>query len=113
MQFYHATILCRTIHCPKVKAEPTTEYKLYVSGINEDTKASDLQDLFSKHSKILDAKIIRFAKIPKQCFGLVTFESMSLVQKCIQTMDKNTRLKDNVITLSQVSGSLLVVFVAP
>lgn len=84
-----------------MKAEPT-EYKLYVSGINEDTKASDLQDLFSKHSKILDAKIIRFAKIPNQCFGLVTFESMSLVQKCIQTLN-NTRLKDNVITLSQVS----------
>lgn len=82
-------------------AEPT-EYKLYVSGINEDTKASDLQDFFAKHITIKDAKIIRFSKIPNQSFGLVTFDNVSLLEKCIQTMNK-TSLKDNVITLSQVS----------
>lgn len=88
-----------------VPKEKPTEYKLYVSGINEETKASDLQDLFTKQCKILDAKIIRFSKIPNQCFGLVTFDSASLVKKCMDSLNK-TSLKGNTIVLSQVSFNL-------
>ena len=88
------------------------EHKLYVSGINEETKASDLQDLFSKHIKIMDAKIIRFSKIPNQCFGLVNFENDTHLVKAIQTLNK-ANLKGNTITLSQVSFSHLVSPVDP
>lgn len=87
-----------------VSKEKSPEYKLYVSGISEETKASDLQDLFTKHVKIIDAKIIRFSKIRDQCFGLVTFENDSLLQKATQALNK-ANLKGNAITLSQVSYS--------
>lgn len=87
------------MEAPKPKK---VEYKLYVSGINEETKASDLQDLFSKHVTIIDAKIIRFSKIPNQCFGLVTFENETQMQKCSQALAK-AELKGNTITMSQVS----------
>lgn len=91
-----------------VSKEKTTEQKLYVSGISEETKASDLQDLFTKHAKIIDAKIIRFSKIPNKCFGLVTFENDSQLEKCVQALNKAS-LKGCAIALSQVSSLLLVI----
>ena len=99
--FYWQCHSTTVLSCVVSKAK-TPEIKLYVSGINEETKASDLQDLFAKQAKIIDAKIIRFSKIPNQCFGLVTFESESQVEKCMQSLNKTT-LKGNIITLSQVS----------
>ena len=76
--------------------------KIYVSGITDETKASDLHDLFSKHSTVTDAKIIRFSKIPNQCFGLITIENDQQYSKCFQNINKTT-FKGNTIMLSRVS----------
>lgn len=78
--------------------------KIYVSGIKEATKASDLQKFFKKSAStnILDAKIIRFSKIPNECFGLVTVENEPQASKCIENLN-HTKLNGVVVTLSKVS----------
>ena len=82
--------------------EKSSSVKIYVSGITDETKASDLHDLFSKHSTVTDAKIIRFSKIPNQCFGLITIENDQQYSKCFQNINKTT-FKGNTIMLSRVS----------
>lgn len=78
--------------------------KIYVSGITDETKASDLHDAFSKHATVSDAKIIRFSKIPNQCFGLITVENDQQYTKCFENLNK-TNFNGNTITLSRVSSS--------
>ena len=81
---------------------PKIEIKLYVSGIKEDTKANDLQEAIRQKANIVDAKIIRFAKIPNKAFGLIIFNSEVESEKAIKIFH-NSDYDGNIISISKVS----------
>ena len=87
------------------------EIKLYVSGIKEDTKANDLQDAIRKKANLVDAKIIRFAKIPNKAFGLIIFHNEAESEKAIKIFH-NSNYEGNIISISKVSFLNLLSFVA-
>ncbi|CAG5117653.1 unnamed protein product [Candidula unifasciata] len=60
---------------------------LWVSGLSSSTRAADLKTLFSKHGKVVAAKVVTNARSPvSRCFGLVTLSSADDATKCVQQL---------------------------
>ena len=70
--------------------------------MKEDAKASDLQEVIRQKAFCIDVKIIRFAKIPKKAFGLITFDSLEESEKVIKIFH-NSVYDGNIISISKVS----------
>ncbi|XP_077441206.1 scaffold attachment factor B1 isoform X2 [Vanacampus margaritifer] len=57
---------------------------LWVSGLASTTRATDLKMLFSKHGKVVGAKVVTNAKSPgAHCYGFVTMSSTEEAAKCV------------------------------
>ncbi|XP_069505759.1 scaffold attachment factor B1 isoform X2 [Ambystoma mexicanum] len=57
---------------------------LWVSGLSSTTRATDLKNLFSKHGKVVGAKVVTNARSPgARCYGFVTMSSSEEATKCI------------------------------
>lgn len=88
----------------KKESTASKSVKIFVSGIKEETKSQDLVEFFQKSPSIniLDIKIIRYAKIPDEYFGLVTIENELEASKCIENLNQSNH-NGMLITLSKVS----------
>ena len=62
---------------------------MWVSGLSQSTRASDLQSVFKTCGKVVGAKIIKNTRIPgSRYYGLITMETKEQAEKCIQTLNK-------------------------
>ncbi|XP_054161958.1 SAFB-like transcription modulator isoform X2 [Oppia nitens] len=74
---------------------------IWVNGLPQEAKACDLQTLFSKHGKVVSAKIIKNTRVSgNRCYGFITMENSEQVSKCIQHLNKS-ELHSSVIKLSR------------
>ncbi|XP_078526118.1 scaffold attachment factor B2-like isoform X1 [Lissotriton helveticus] len=63
---------------------PASGKNLWVSGLSSTTRATDLKNLFSKHGKVVGAKVVTNARSPgARCYGFVTMSSSEEATKCI------------------------------
>lgn len=77
---------------------------LWVSGLSSTTKAADLKHLFSKHGKVIGAKIVTNARSPgARCFGYVTIATSEEASKCIQHLN-HTELHGRMISVERAEG---------
>ncbi|RXG73730.1 Scaffold attachment factor B2 [Armadillidium vulgare] len=83
-------------------AEASSSRNLWVSGLASNTRAQDLKSLFSKHGKVLSAKIVTNAKTPgAKCYGFVTMATIEDANKCIKNLNK-TELHGRMIQVEKV-----------
>ncbi|GFR74176.1 scaffold attachment factor B [Elysia marginata] len=74
---------------------------LWVSGLSSTTRATDLKTLFSKHGKVLGAKVVTNARAPgSRCYGFVTMGSADEATKCIQHLHR-TELHGRMISVER------------
>lgn len=78
----------------------SNEKTLWVSGLTSSARASDLQNLFKKHGKVVAAKIIKSSKGGSKYFGLITMQSAEDAEKCIQQLNK-TEFDGKTITVEK------------
>ncbi|CAM1323821.1 Uncharacterised protein PB.7786, partial [Pycnogonum litorale] len=79
---------------------PSTK-NLWVSGLASTTRATDLKTLFSKHGKVMAAKIVTNAKTPMaRCYGFVTMSTSEEASKCIQHLHR-TELHGQLIAIER------------
>lgn len=71
-----------------------------MSGLSSSARASDLQNLFKKHGKVIAAKIIKSSKGGSKYFGLITMASAEDAEKCIQHLNK-TEFDGKTITVEK------------
>ncbi|KAL7632671.1 UNVERIFIED_CONTAM: hypothetical protein RMT77_016996 [Armadillidium vulgare] len=85
-------------------AEASSSRNLWVSGLASNTRAQDLKSLFSKHGKVLSAKIVTNAKTPgAKCYGFVTMATIEDASKCIKNLNK-TELHGRMIQVEKAKG---------
>lgn len=94
----------------KVKRVALTARSLWITGLAASTRAADLKALFSKHGKVVSAKIVTNAKTPgSKCYGFVTMSTSKDAAKCIQSLHR-TELNGRVISVERARhepGALL------
>lgn len=74
---------------------------LWVSGLSSSTRATDLKALFSKHGKVIGAKVVTNARAPgSRCYGFVTMGSADEATKCIQHLHR-TELHGRMISVER------------
>ncbi|RUS79307.1 hypothetical protein EGW08_012925 [Elysia chlorotica] len=74
---------------------------LWVSGLSSTTRATDLKALFSKHGKVLGAKVVTNARAPgSRCYGFVTMGTADEATKCIQHLHR-TELHGRMISVER------------
>ncbi|KAK0051165.1 scaffold attachment factor B2 [Biomphalaria pfeifferi] len=74
---------------------------LWVSGLSSSTRATDLKALFSKHGKVIGAKVVTNARCPgSRCYGFVTMGSADEATKCIQHLHR-TELHGRMISVER------------
>lgn len=60
-----------------------------MSNLSPETKATDLKRLFSRHGKLLGAKIVTSARTPgARCYGYVTMANMDDADRCIRFLHR-------------------------
>ncbi|KAB7499579.1 ribonucleoprotein, chloroplastic, partial [Armadillidium nasatum] len=85
-------------------AEASSSRNLWVSGLASNTRAQDLKSLFSKHGKVLSAKIVTNARTPgAKCYGFVTMATIEDADKCIKNLNK-TELHGRMIQVEKAKG---------
>ncbi|KAH9519801.1 Scaffold attachment factor B2, partial [Bulinus truncatus] len=85
------------------KEEKTSQSSrnLWVSGLSSSTRATDLKTLFSKHGKVIGAKVVTNARCPgSRCYGFVTMGSADEATKCIQHLHR-TELHGRMISVER------------
>ena len=74
---------------------------LWVSGLSSSTRATDLKTAFSKHGKVVGAKVVTNARTPgAKCYGYVSMGSTEDADKCIKELHK-TELHGRVILVEK------------
>lgn len=73
---------------------------LWVSGIPDGTKTTQLEEVFSHHGKVLAIKIIR-GGTDSTLLGFVKLETVEQAQKCLEKLNK-TEFRGNKIELLKV-----------
>ncbi|KAK8781713.1 hypothetical protein V5799_016948 [Amblyomma americanum] len=69
----------------KLVAPATSGRNVWVSNLSSTTRAADLKALFSKHGKVVAAKIVTNARTPgARCYGFITMGTMEEAIKCVQ-----------------------------
>jgi len=99
-------LLIDTSSGQKVSQNSSNGRNIWVSGLSQSTKASELQSIFSKHGKVVSAKIIKNARMSSRCYGFITMENSEQVTKCINQLNK-TDLHGRNISLSRVSQLII------
>ncbi|KAF2362909.1 RNA recognition motif domain [Trinorchestia longiramus] len=74
---------------------------LWVSGLSSSTRAQELKSHFSKHGKVISAKIVTSAKSPgSKCYGFITMSSTDEASVCIKNLNK-TELRGRIIQVER------------
>jgi RNA recognition motif-containing protein len=74
---------------------------LWVSGLASTTRATDLKTAFSKHGKVVGAKVVTNARTPgAKCYGYVSMGCTEDADKCIKELHK-TELHGRVILVEK------------
>ena len=69
--------------------QPSSGLNLWVSGLASSTRATDLKTAFSKHGKVVGAKVVTNARTPgAKCYGYVSMGSTEDADKCIKELHK-------------------------
>ncbi|XP_061539248.1 scaffold attachment factor B1 [Phycodurus eques] len=77
---------------------------LWVSGLASTTRATDLKTLFSKHGKVVGAKVVTNAKSPgARCYGFVTMSSTEEATKCVSHLHR-TELHGKMISVEHAKN---------
>ncbi|XP_014071699.1 scaffold attachment factor B2 isoform X2 [Salmo salar] len=83
---------------------PASGRNLWVSGLSSNTRATDLKTLFSKHGKVVGAKVVTNARSPgARCYGFVTMCSTEETTKCISHLNR-TELHGRMITVERAKN---------
>lgn len=86
---------------PDAEKSDASDRNIWVSGLGQSTRASDLQSVFKKYGKVVGAKIITNTRIPgSRYYGLITMETKEQAEKCIQNLNK-TELNGKTITVEK------------
>ena len=81
--------------------QPSSGLNLWVSGLSSSTRATDLKTAFSKHGKVVGAKVVMNARTPgSKCYGYVSMGSTEDADKCIKELHK-TKLHERVILVER------------
>ncbi|XP_051928781.1 scaffold attachment factor B1 isoform X3 [Hippocampus zosterae] len=79
----------------------TGSSNLWVSGLASTTRATDLKTLFSKHGKVVGAKVVTNAKSPgARCYGFVTMSSAEEAATCVSQLHR-TELHGKMISVER------------
>lgn len=79
----------------------SSDRNIWVGGLSQNDRASDLQSVFKKHGKVVGAKIITNTRIPgSRYYGLISMETKEQAEKCIQNLNK-TELNGKTITVEK------------
>ena len=85
----------------KKKNTSQNSRNLWISGLSSTTRATDLKSVFSKHGKVIGAKVVTNARTPgARCYGYVTMGSSEDAAKCITSLNK-TELHGRMITVER------------
>ncbi|XP_060227288.1 scaffold attachment factor B2 isoform X3 [Meriones unguiculatus] len=77
---------------------------LWVSGLSSSTRATDLKSLFSKHGKVVGAKVVTNARSPgARCYGFVTMSTSDEATKCISHLHR-TELHGRMISVEKAKN---------
>ncbi|XP_014664289.1 PREDICTED: scaffold attachment factor B2-like isoform X4 [Priapulus caudatus] len=77
---------------------------LWVSGLSSSTRATDLKAVFSKHGKVIGAKVVTSARTPgARCYGFVTMATHEEATKCIQHLHR-TELHGRMISVERAKN---------
>ncbi|CAO2641094.1 Scaffold attachment factor B2, partial [Lemmus lemmus] len=77
---------------------------LWVSGLSSSTRAADLKSLFSKHGKVVGAKVVTNARSPgARCYGFVTMSTSDEATKCISHLHR-TELHGRMISVEKAKN---------
>jgi len=77
---------------------------LWISGLSSMTRATDLKTAFSKHGKVIGAKVVTNANRPgAKCYGYVTMSSSEEAAKCITSMHR-TELHYRMISVEKAKS---------
>ncbi|CAE1316081.1 SAFB-like transcription modulator,Scaffold attachment factor B1,Scaffold attachment factor B2 [Acanthosepion pharaonis] len=72
-----------------VKGGSQNSRNLWISGLFSNTHATDLKGLFSKHGKVIGAKLVTNTRSPGAgCYGFITMSSSEEATKCIQHLNQ-------------------------
>ncbi|XP_008835173.1 scaffold attachment factor B2 isoform X3 [Nannospalax galili] len=75
---------------------------LWVSGLSPTTRATDLKSLFSKHGKVVGAKVVTNARSPgARCYGFITMSTSDEATKCISHLHR-TELHGRMVSVEKV-----------
>merc|ERR1712025_441924 len=88
----------------KKKAVSACSRNLWISGLSSSTRATDLKTVFSKHGKVIGAKVVTNARTPgARCYGYVTMNSSEDASKCISNLNR-TELHGRMITVERAKA---------
>ncbi|XP_051033565.1 scaffold attachment factor B2 isoform X3 [Phodopus roborovskii] len=88
----------------KGHASCTSGRNLWVSGLSSSTRAADLKSLFSKHGKVVGAKVVTNARSPgARCYGFVTMSTSDEATKCISHLHR-TELHGRMISVEKAKN---------
>lgn len=89
------------IHSSAADKNDASDRNIWVSGLTQSNRASDLQSIFKAYGKVVGAKIITNTRIPgSRYYGLITMETKEQAEKCIQNLHK-TELNGKTITVEK------------
>ncbi|XP_031642060.1 scaffold attachment factor B2 isoform X1 [Oncorhynchus kisutch] len=89
---------------PAGSAPASSGRNLWVSGLSSNTRATDLKTLFSKHGKVVGAKVVTNARSPgARCYGFVTMCSTEEATKCISHLNR-TELHGRMISVERAKN---------
>lgn len=81
-----------------------TAKNLWVTGLSSSIRASQLKAAFSKHGKVISAKIVTVAKSPgSRCFGFVSMLTVEAADLCVKNLNK-TELEGMKITVEKTKS---------
>ncbi|XP_018023255.2 scaffold attachment factor B2 [Hyalella azteca] len=91
-------------HSKDSKGGQKSGCNLWVSGLASSTRAQEVKSHFSKHGKVISAKIVMSAKSPgSKCYGFVTMNSPEEASACIKNLNK-TELRGRIIQVERAKG---------
>lgn len=86
------------------RASCSSGRNLWVSGLSSSTRAADLKSLFSKHGKVIGAKVVTNARSPgARCYGFVTMSTSDEATKCISHLHR-TELHGRMISVEKAKN---------
>ncbi|GAB6019294.1 hypothetical protein CHUAL_000889 [Chamberlinius hualienensis] len=91
----------KTSERTKVTRPLASGKNLWVTGLSSATRATDLKALFSKHGKVLGAKVVSNARSSvSRCYGFITMATAEEAVKCIQHLHR-TELHGRMISVEK------------